>query len=264
MLRALGASVIMMSALGLHAQGFTFFEDFQSTTAGQFPDGSGYPAGVSASRNTGTSGEVFVVGNETTPQDPFGRPGNQSLMLYRASASQPGPQATFSTPQMAVGEISYKIWIESTTPAAQRTIDLNLGNSTVSGGSAWNALQMRLIGGTLRLTDGSGTVQTSNPISVEQEVTVRLLFSENTYSVYFNDALVTIDGKTVFQFANSVGFVDTFQFASGWNDARNTARFYVDDLSISMIPEGASAGVLAGVALLVIVGIVRYRKITAR
>lgn len=254
----------LLAPFALQGQAFSFFEDFQSTTPGQFPNGSGYPSGVTVTPNTGTSGEVYVVGSETAFPDPFGPSGNQSLMLQRVGATTPGPQATFSTPHLEFGEISYKLWIDPTTPAAQRTVDLNLGNSSTSGGTAWNALQMRILGGTLRLTDGGSTVDGSGLVQIDQEMSIRLLFSDNSYSVYLNDVLVDIGGKTVFQFANAVGSVNTFQFASGWNDSRNTARFYIDDLSIGAIPEASHAAILAGVALLLIVGIVRYQKIRSR
>lgn len=260
-------SLLSCSSVMVSAQAFTFFEDFESVAAGGFPSGSGYPAGVTVTRDhQGVQRIVQVVDSNSNPADPFGPTGNHSLLIARPTGGSGIPRASWRTPDFidGKGEVSFKLLIGDERAGISQASTVNL--FIASGSIATNAIAGVLSFSNRNLSiwvDGTsaGNATMTNAINYDEEVTVRVMVMEDKFSVFLNDTIVELSGRTEFDFRSTFAYdnINYVQFASAWNADTNT-YFYIDDLAISSIPEGATLGLMFGATLVGLMGWGRYRK----
>ncbi|MDR1284569.1 MAG: hypothetical protein LBK99_27720 [Opitutaceae bacterium] len=249
--------------------------DFESGTTGSAPAGAGvFVAGA------GEANSVVIVGDSSTPADPFASSGNQSLYITRPSAGSTGQAvAQFSLPSdtgiLASGTISFDLYVVG-NDSADGVIEIELGTLGTSDGSVTAserknsvaALQFWTRSGSIRSYSGgivAGNLSAFNQtlvLNAKNTVSISWDVTAGTYAVSINGTALTkgAGGSVV----NSFG-VTTAQ--AGVSDVRfttnnaNGAAFYVDNLTINGTPIPEPGNVAALIAAVSIAGSIACRHI---
>ncbi len=236
-------SLYLTSALiTLNASAFTFSNDFQSDTPGQLP------ATPPFFNNYGT---VFVVdGTTTTPSDPFGPEGNQSLLIWNDAVDET-PRVTWAFGETVTnGILTFDAYVPS---GAFGTWRMYLYEGTTSN------LRVSLGANTttqLVVSDGAGSGTVSDFPQADTVFHYRVEFSNGEYSLWINEVAISIAGETVFDLRNGSN-VDRLLFLSGANASTNT-QLFIDNVSFTSIPEPSHYALFVGVLGL---GLIFWRRL---
>lgn len=247
---------VLLSPLFLSAQSFSFLEDFQSTTAGSRPSSGVYTQG-------GVNGIIQVVDDEGANTDPFGPAGNHSLMIWDNNTGIPRASWTHGSagiPLMTQGAISFDFYFDDREGAGNMGVFFFLGES---GGLNPNTNQRAFNininnSGTVRVQNGTATYQSTVNYTITRETAYnfQIVFEDKEYAVFVKSAaeesytkLYYGDNIDSFSYSNPLFNVDFIQFTTG--DGNNSFQpVYIDNLSITVIPEGSyAAGLMGGVFL---------------
>jgi hypothetical protein len=257
------AAIASPCFLVLPAQGAPpLHEDFQGDTPGGNPAGA-----VFVSEPAGTGADV--VDGTTTPSDPFGPAGNQSLMIFddatnTGSTSLVGYQFPSQT---GSASLSIDFYVEKNPDwndpysgirfvhqdADPVTTVAEIGPWLLING--WNnphhttfaQVQVLEFNGT-----GTNFVGTTLDVSYNTRHTLTLDFdlATDTYTAAVDGTQLTTGTRSVFNFYTPQSEIDDFEMYTA-NSARNNSRLYYDNLNVA-VPEPASLTLLSlgGLALL--------------
>lgn len=268
-LRTLPLLVLLLA--GVSCYGFHFVEDFQGQPWEQYPvdTGSNYTSnGVTLSFDPTTQGSggtyigVVDAGSGGGRADPFGGTGNRSLAIHADSTGTTVPRVNFHSSGLTAGTLSFDLYID---PNYGKLFHLFSTNGGIPNPANYGFVISVNSANGLRVADGKIEDGNANYVTVnsgfEQGQAYNLqieFFDDDTYSVYLDGQIQsTLEGKDVFDFVNPQDSLARFQFASAWASTSNTARFWVDNITI--IPESATIGGAMGGLLLLLV-FFRWKK----
>ena len=259
LLASLCASLAFAGAL--HASIITTW-NFQgaSYVAGSAPSTSG--TGISFT-NVTNGNRVLVVGSASTPADPFGGTGNQSLYVQRVAADNTTPILQLNVPgyttaaPLTSGTVSFDLFADLITNG-RGSIEVNLGTMASAGSAgranSFAAFQINMstaTAGTIgRLSYFSNT--TSGPsithseflVPTDTATTLSVSWtaggSNPSYSIYVNGVHAITSAFTV----SSVAGLNAIRFTTV--NGTTDINYFVDNISVSSspIPEPAHATTL--------------------
>ena len=227
-------------------------DDFQNDTVGQAPANA---------HITGTN-KVEVVGNSSTPADPFGGSGNQSLVFEGGDDVDWSSGANAITTGIAT--FSTKFLMSTNSPydgSAYMTVQA--GNNTIGGSftSLESAAQFYITEGGITVRDGAAWVAIDNDfnnfnLGEVWNIAVDMNVDNQTWTLTINDVVMsdTVVGST-FAFRNSITAINAVAF-NGLNG--RTQQVFVDD--IALVPEPATLGLFGVFGI----GIMLVRRIVTR
>lgn len=223
-----------------HPLSAIILEDFESDTAGQPP--------ANGALTLGADGVVNVVGSDTTPADPFGPGGNQSLYF-----NQPGTafsQVIFTGAAtgegLTSGTASLRFYPDAGARAFVRLQD-------AAGTGDWGPYIQISTVNRLHFYSGTGAVLTDQ-VWVSDDVNELVInWSGGTYTGELNGVSVTAGAQNVFDFYGSPATISQAVIRVG--GAPGDTITYFDDLAV--VPEPATTALLlAGAAL----GLLAFRR----
>lgn len=257
---------LVLSSLSVWSQAFQFTEDFQSTNAGQRPSSGVYTQG-------GTHGIIQVVDDNQSAswKDPFGPAGNHSLMILDNGSGIPRAswtQGSAGIPTMTAGHIEFDFYTDS-GGTENPLVFFFFGQSNSSGGVDTNqrVFNLQLNGSELRIQDGSTTYRAVDyNIARGQAYDIRVEFFDKKYEVYvktfeaveYTKVHYLSGGNEIstFQYLDPDFDISFVQFTTA-NSGGTHPAFYIDNVAITAIPEGAF---VAGLAGLLVLGYGLYRR----
>lgn len=213
-LRPLALSLLFSSTM----MGAIISNDFSSDAPGAKPAGATVSGGLEA---------IMVVDGQTSPADPFGPAGNQSLLIRKTLVDDPVPRATWSFDAVKSGVFTVTACQDSTSPNPLLSIYLlqdNLTNVAVS---------VSITGTTVAILDGEKNRYITAPLVVESPYEVAIHFFENqTFSVCVNGKILDASGKTAFSFSHPVSEINAIQFATA-DRQRSDSRVFVNHFELA-------------------------------
>ncbi|MFW6060817.1 MAG: hypothetical protein ACODAQ_11600 [Phycisphaeraceae bacterium] len=232
--------VVTFGAPAVLAEDNSFSEDFESAAAGDVPT-SGAVTSASA------DARVDVVGEGTTPADPFGSAddaGNQSLRLEDGSTTQDArvkfPAAGLDEPMVA-GTLRFRVYVEQSeaTGFDRPLVNVKLGHDGAAGGS----FKSEQIGPWLRLgspdADGLTVVggpDMDNTAALNEPHTVTIAFDAGAGTwtgTVDGEPMTADDGETItFPFRSNVAAISQVELQSGFGSA-DKSRAYIDDITLT-------------------------------
>lgn len=226
--------------------------DFQSDTVGSAPTNGLVYTDIQA----GT--QVEVVDSASTPVDPFGGSGNQSLWME--DTGQSNSTLTFSVGNTGYtsGTMSAKIYLVSDGTNAHQYFDINGGVGNANTGASdigpWIQYDSSSFG--FRAITSAGMVYFTNivPSNTVNDLVISFDVSTHTFSGTLNGNPLTDGTNTTFSFFNTdltqMTSVRVVNASSAQTDPSFTT-FY-DNISLAPVPEPSSMALLAvGAAALI-------------
>lgn len=219
-----------LTSLSMQAQTL-LQENFDGMTAGSAPPVSGqitYVSGNNANR------QILVVDGSTSPADPFGGSGNQSLMIEKTGAGTGTiPEINFSFSETNVGILTFDLYLYQSSPSFDTpTLSLYLYD-----GSDIGVLTAFTANGTLVATP-SGNKSVSGTPSLNLAIPIKIeFFTNQTYNVTVNGTLLNFPGvgTNVPYYTNTATSFDKLRI--GTVEANRTeSRFFVDNVLL-VVPE---------------------------
>jgi len=222
--------------------------DFQSDTVGSNPlPNSGSTLYESSGNN------VEVVGPASTPADPFGGVGNQSLLITAAATGNNGEYVMAAPGASAgpVGSVSMNYYQRSTGPAGPPVMELKVGAFTGFAGGSQTGPWMIINGATNILVFTPGpTLTLDQTVSLDAAHTFAIHFDANTdtFTATLDGNPLTDDGgaTTSFPFFSSLAGVHGLDVIAP--SSSRTGQVFLDNVTINIVPEPASMLSLAGLA----------------
>jgi len=264
--RQIGLAAMIGVGLGAaHVSAATVF-DFQAEVAGGVPS-AGPVYVVSHGNNTdgigSESGTIIVDDVPTTLYtDPFGVAGNKSLQV--AAISSADSRARFywnldSGPEVVVaGSASFDFYLDSSDLSARPSIGLQLASGgAVNGGATDLGPIVQLDGGSGAITmysiaDGAVTADQSVSTNTVGNLAVAFDSTLGTYTVTLDGNAITAGGGTITSFSYYAGLGVTVDSLVLYNAISSESRAFVDNVTLGVIPEPASLGLLAAGGMMMV------------
>jgi hypothetical protein len=238
------ASVLAISSMASAAY---LTVDFESDTVGSAPASA---SSVGAPANT----EVRVIDSGSTPADPFGGAGNQSLFMRDDSESL-NAEATWKGvgPGLTSGTFTIQYLLQdggntsggyADNPYMNIRLGDTAGGSTLSGIGPW----IDQNGTSLRNLADSSIFDQVPLLNAVNTLTLAFDTATDTFTGTLNSAALTTGGSplnTVHPFTSLLSSIDGFYAGAAWSSPYDV-HFFMDNAELDAIPEPASIGLIVG------------------
>ncbi len=227
-------------------------EDFEGMTAGSLPPVQAPPGTIginSVTSNVSGTRRTMVTDSATSPIDPFGGTGNQSLMFEKTgTGAGTSPNVYFTTPEATLGILTFDLYTVNSGTLTTPVFTLY----TYDGGNSGQIGTFLIFSASNVTAVPSGGAKTvSNVLStgVTQQVSLHFLANQ-TYSVAINGTPLSFSGTTWLPYYSATAFsIDRIRIGSQ-DDANYRSQVFVDNFVL--VPEPGTCVLLglAGMAFL--------------
>ncbi|MCC7350407.1 MAG: PEP-CTERM sorting domain-containing protein [Phycisphaerales bacterium] len=209
--------------------------DFQSDTVGSVPTNGVVFTDIQSSTT------VEVVDGNSTPADPFGGSGNQSLWMEDTGGSN--STLTFNTGNSgyAQGTISAKIYVVDDDTNTYQYVDINggIGNANTGSGDIGPWIQYIPDDYGFRAITSSGTVYFTNtfPHNTVVDLVIQFDSTTDTFTGTIDGNPLTDGTNTTFNFFNNLSSMSSVRVVHAMSVDRPPATTFYDNITLAPVPE---------------------------